>query len=71
MKPSLFTKEELPRRKRRVLMNMTDGGVEAVELKCPKCGYGGWFRCADGGTKAELQRMRPCPKCNKEKQNNE
>lgn len=63
MKVGLFTKEEAPRRKRRVLMHVRDAGSGMIKLKCNKCGYDtDWI--AHKLTVTEYKRGLPCPECN-------
>lgn len=69
MKNSLFSAEELPRRKHRVLMNLTDFGYSQYQLICPKCNYHGTFNWIGvNPTKAQVERNRLCPECNEESQ---
>lgn len=52
-----------PRRKRRVMMHVVDGGVDMIQFECFKCGYNsGWI--PNDKSLTENKRGIPCPKCN-------
>ncbi len=56
----------LPKRPRRVMMHVADGGQGHVRFECGKCGHDtGWLRCDETDTVTKLKRGEPCPRCNK------
>jgi hypothetical protein len=56
---------ELPKRKRRVMMHVADGGQGHVRFECNRCGHDtGWMRCDETDSVTKLKRGEPCPRCN-------
>lgn len=58
MFPELFE-----RRPRQIMMHVHDGGPEAIEFRCLRCGHEtGWL--VNDCSRAEERRGLPCPACN-------
>lgn len=54
-----------PKRRRRVMMHVADGGIDHVRFECGRCGHDtGWLRCEETDSVTKLKRGEPCPKCN-------
>lgn len=67
MIPQLFSREQAPRRPRRILMRVIDAGQHGyLELKCRKCGHHEEHLGVEE-TISAANRLRPCPVCNSER----
>ena len=52
-----------PRRKPRVLMTRVDGGFNATEWNCRRCGWRDWITHSEED-QPPMSHKEPCPICN-------
>lgn len=60
---SLFSKEDLPKSKPKVLMHVIDAGSAGVHVECSKCDNNFWVE-EHKYTVTQFKKGIPCAKCN-------
>lgn len=64
MTTDMFPGTKPPRKKRRVMAHVIDGGADYIRFQCKKCRWdSGWL--IDDSTMTEALRGIPCEVCNK------